>query len=185
MIITLPTDFIDELSNRYTYKGHTQILDANHYYTASILINDTPFVAYIPLHSYCRANFIPILPPNESPHWRSHGLEYGKTILLTSDDLTNHASVSGVDEIVWNDILFKQELIVKEVKAYFIEIINSMTKKESGLWLSRFEKRNLNYSTLNCFPEHIATLRKYDISQLEFKFVCCSTIDSLVTLITY
>jgi len=183
MIITLTRAFIEELNKKYSYKGYTQVLDEKHFYISSILINSTPFIACVPLHSYCRANFIPITPPNKSSHWKNHGLEYGKTLLLKPNDLQKHAALSGIDAIVWNDIVLKQELITKTVKTYFIEISNSMEKKNKGLYLSYLEQRNLNHSTLNCFPEYMNELSNRDISQLDFKFVPCSSITELVNKI--
>lgn len=180
MIITLTASFIADLNSRYSYRGYTQVMDEKHFYASTILVNSTPFIVCIPLHSYCRANYIPITPPNSGPHWKKHGLEYGKMLLLKPTDLTNHASISGIDNSVWNDILLKKSIIASAVKNYIIEILNSKSKLNQGLYLSSSERKNLNYSTLNCFEEYLTELSTYNVATLDFNFISFSSIEDLI-----
>lgn len=183
MIITLTASFIAELNSRYSFRGYTQVLDEKHFYASTILVNSTPFVVCIPLHSYCRANYISITLPNSGPHWKKHGLEYGKMLLLKPTDLTDHASISGIDSSVWNDILLKDAIITSAVKSYVIEILNSKAKLKKGLYLSSSEKNNLYYSTLNCFETYLTELSAYNVASLDFKFVSCSSIEDLINAV--
>lgn len=180
MIITLSKNFISGLNKRYQYNGFTQVLDENHYYLLTISIKNTPFYICVPLHSYCRSNFLPIDPPNKSNHWKKHGLEYGKMLLLKKDDIITNAQDSGIDTDVWNDIVAKKNSLISLVESYFKNIMESMGKKENNLILSKEESTNLNYSTLNCFTDYIDELRLLNEGILEFDFVNLSSIQDLV-----
>lgn len=180
MIVKFQSGFLQTLNSRYSYNGYTQILDGNRYYTATILINSTPFIVCIPLHSNCRVNFIPIDAPNSDSRWKNHGLEYGKLLLLKSDDLVNYASIDGVQSNVWQDIVLKKDLITSSVKQYFKDIVESLEKRENHLLLSREEENKLNYSTLNCFQTYMSELRNYNIDELQFTFEMFNDINDLV-----
>lgn len=181
MIVKFQREFLEELNTRYEYNGYTQVLVGDRFHTSTILIDSTPFIICIPLHSNCRTNFVPIEAPNNSSRWKNHGLEYGKLLLLKSEDLEKYASVDGVQSNVWEDINLKKDLITSSVKDYFKNIIDSLEKREKQLFLSRQEANNLNYSTLNCFPEYINELRKHKIDELEFTFEIFESIDELIS----
>jgi hypothetical protein len=183
MIVKFQKEFLKELNAKYEYNGYTQILVGNRFYTATILIDSTPFIVCIPLHSNCRVNFISIEAPSSSSRWKNHGLDYGKLLLLKSYDLEKYASIDAVKNNVWEDIMLKKDAITSSVKQYFKDIINLLEKREKQLLLSKQEKNNLNHSTLNCFPEYINELREYNIDELEFTFKTFKKIDELVNSI--
>ena len=180
MIVQFQRGFLQTLNSRYSYNGYTQILNGTRFYTATILIQSTPFIVCIPLHSNCRVNFISIEPPNSDSRWKNHGLEYGKLLLLKAEDLLNYASVSAVQNSVWQDIILKKDVITSSVKQYFKDIIKCLEKRENQLLLSKEEENKLNYSTLNCFPTYMSELRKYNIDELDFNFELCTDINDLV-----
>lgn len=180
MIVKFQNDFLEKLNSRYEYNGHTQVLVGDRFYTATILIDSTPFIVCIPLHSNCRANFIPIEAPSKSSHWKNHGLEYGKLLLLKSNELEKYASIDGVKNNVWKDIIRKKDQITSTVRQYFKDIITTLEKKEKNLYLSRSEKNNLNYSTLNCFPEYLKELRRNNINKLRFSFEVFASITEIL-----
>lgn len=170
MIVRFNNEFIDEINSRYKYKGYTQILLGKRYYLGSIMIKNTSFVICVPLHSKCRKHYLSIKSPDESSKWSSHGLDFQKMLLLKTEDLKKNAIFDGVHNVVWNDIINKKKQLLEGVKLYLFYIINLINKRDQGRKLTRIEKNDLNYTSLNCFSKNVDELKSMDLNDLVFYY---------------
>lgn len=157
MIIEFDDAYIKGLASNYSIFGKSQLLENRRYYLAGIIIDSTPFYLCIPLHSNSKY-FISLSTPSVSTHWKNHGLNLEKMLILKKEDLCIYASASSVQNNIWNEIVLKKNQIEIEVKNYIVEYLRLKRKRINKELLSRVEENMLNFSSLNHFQTYIDEL---------------------------
>lgn len=169
MIVEFDNLFISGLMSNYNINGYSQILANRRYYLASLTIDQTPFYLCIPLHSNSKY-FISLSTPSISDHWKNHGLNLEKMLLLKIDDLKKYAIISSVQNNIWDEIVLKKNQIESEAKDYIVEFIRIMRKKSNKEFLSREELNILKFSSLNHFKSYLKELILVFNPSLDFVF---------------
>lgn len=169
MIIEFDNAFIETLKQNYNANGKTQILDNRRYYLLGIEIESSPFFLCIPLHAN-GMDFLPILKPSTSSHWKNHGLNFEKMLLVKKTDLINYSQISSVDNYVWRDINSKKEIIVDRVEKYMKDFLEMKQKQSKGQCLSKTDKNILKFSSLNHVPSYIEELQLFNQVTLKFNY---------------
>lgn len=172
MIYGMKDSYIQTLQGQYVYAGRTQILNNPRYYVSSLKINEVDLYICIPLHSNGKY-FVKIEKPRStsySNHWKNHGLNLEKCLILTKEEFDNYNDgYVAVENNVVNDIKNKKDNIETECLKYLENYLMIYEKNKNGMLLSNEEKNILNYSSLNLYKEKIDYLLSQD--ELELNLV--------------
>lgn len=170
MICEFDDDFILSIQKQYQVDGNSQILNNRRFYLVGIWLRNTDFYLCIPLHSNSR-NFILLTTPNSSNHWKSHGLNLDKMLLLTKEEILTYSKMSSISNKVWIDINGKIELIEKRVKYYLLDFLNYSQARSRNILLTKQQINFLKYSSLNHFERHLTELEESMRSNHDLMYV--------------
>jgi len=169
MIYNFKNDFIKSLQQKYMFQGKTQILNNTRYYVAGLKVNDIDMYICLPLHSNSRYA-VKIEPPvtsSNSKHWKNHGIDVSKGLLLTKSEFDIYNDGIGwIEKNVVDDIKKKEKLIKKKTLTYIRQYLSAYEKRSDDLNLTKVEKNILNYSSLNSFEDKIRILVNIKIEKL-------------------
>ena len=161
MLYNFDSNYIQSLKDKFSFRGNTQILDNPRYYVSGLKIGNENLFVCVPLHSNGKY-FTKIKNPHSSSyskHWKNHGLNYEKILLLTKEEFDNYnQGVSGVDNNVFADIELKKENIQNECLHYLNIYLTAFKKRKTRQFITNEEKNILNFSSLNSFEDKVRLL---------------------------
>lgn len=170
MIFEFEGGFIRMLQSRYSANGNTQILNNERYYLTALEIENHSFFLCVPLHSNGKY-FVEIDPPFSSyysQHWKKHGLNLEKMLILTSEEIVKFGTLSYVENNVWEDIESKKELITSEAKKYIDKYLLIVKQNQERRLISREDRNILSFSSLNSFTDRVNELLLADSIELKY-----------------